>query len=431
MNNSNIINYMMDNIDFPGVNGITNLGNTCYMNSVLQCLSATDIFNHYIRAINFKDDLREGIKRLYIDKQKKKNKDISTLELPHNIIKSKFKDSITYRLYQLFTIMWNCKTSYSPKYFKSAVDSHCNTFKGFNQHDAQEFLNAIIDRIHEELKSNIIVDKYNFNGEFIKYIETKVKLFTKLNNDNLDNNDKLKVQTLLNNLINENINKEIYLNGIDKKINFLKKNHSIISDLFVGMYLGKIVCSTCNYISFLYEPFNMLTLEIADNQLNLYKSLEQCIDNFLKTEEVEYTCDKCKNKTTATKKLSIFNMPEKLIIHFKRFKFINGRTAKLNNLIKFPIENVYFNEFQDIHNNGDKIPFELYGVIHHYGGTNGGHYVATTKNSINFKWYEYNDSNVNIIKDINKVIDRSAYILFYQKKRLDKPFYNHENSDND
>ena len=58
-------------MEYPGLSGLNNLGNTCYMNSVLQCLSATDILNHHLRNIYFKDNLREGVKRLYIEKLKR------------------------------------------------------------------------------------------------------------------------------------------------------------------------------------------------------------------------------------------------------------------------------------------------------------------------------------------------------------------------
>jgi ubiquitin C-terminal hydrolase len=409
-------------MDFPGLSGIANLGNTCYMNSVLQCLSATDILNHYIRNIYFKDHLREGIKRLYIEKLKKKNK---IIELQHNIIKSKFKDSITYRLYQLIIIMWKCRSSLTPKYFKSSVDMHFKTFKGFNQHDAQEFLNSVLDRIHDELKTNIIVDKYNLNNEFTNYVQIKLQLFTVLqeNGDNMSDEQKQQINDELNYLIKENINKEVYLNGIEHKIKFLEKNkHSIISELFMGMYMSQVVCTNCKHISITYEPFNMLTLEICNSEMVMFNTLQECIDNFLKPEEVEYSCEKCKKKSKAQKKISIFNMPEKLIIHFKRFKFINGRSAKINSIIDFPFENVYFHEFQDICGQ-EKCPYELYGVVHHSGGTGGGHYIATTRNTLNFKWYEFNDSQVSLITNPKSIIDRTAYILFYQKKRINEPLY--------
>ena len=407
-------------MDFPGLSGIANLGNTCYMNSVLQCLSATDILNHYIRNIYFKDNLREGIKRLYIEKLKKKNK---IIEVSHNVIKSKFKDSITYRLYQLFTVLWKCRSSLTPKYFKNSVDSHCKMFKGFQQHDAQEFLTALLDRIHDELKTNIDIEKYNLNDEFTEYMQNKIQLFNVLQNNTINQIHKQQLQEQLNKLISDNINKEVFLNGIEQRIKFLQKNHSIISDLFMGMYLSKIICANCNFISITYDPFNMLTLELCDSDMSMFTNLQDCINHFLKPEEVEYTCERCKIKTQAQKTLNIFSMPEKLIIHFKRFKFINGRSAKINSLIDFPLDNVYFHEIQDIHKTNEKMPYEIYGVVHHSGGTGGGHYIATTKNSLNFKWYEFNDSNVTELSNPKSIVDRTAYILFYQKKRVNTPYF--------
>ena len=413
-------------MEYPGLSGLTNLGNTCYMNSVIQCLSATDILNHYIRNIHFKDNLREGIKRLYIDKLKRKNK---VIEVDHSILKSKFKDSVTYRFYQMIAVFWKCKSSFSPRGFKSAIDSHMKQFNGFKQHDAQEFLTALLDRIHDEIKTNIVVDKYNLTDEFQEYIIKKVSLFNQING-NISETDKQHFQMQLTQLLQENISKEIYLNGIEKIIKNIEKNHSIISDIFMGMYMSCVVCANCNFNSFTYEPFNMLTLEICDSNMNMFKNLHECISNFLKTESVEYTCERCKIKTLAQKTISIFSMPEKLIIHFKRFKFVNGRSAKINSIIDFPLDNIFFHEVQDIHKK-EKLPFELYGIVHHSGGTDGGHYIATTKNLLNHKWYEFNDSSVNEVTNPNTMIDRSAYILFYQKKRITESFDDGPKADSD
>lgn len=398
-------------MDFPGTSGITNIGNTCYMNSVLQCISATDILNYYIRSADFKANLAEGVKRLLVNKIKTSKK---IIKVDKAILRGKFKDSITYRLYQVFTIMWKCNSIVTPHTFKKSLDLHCSKFKGCNQHDAQEFLIYILDRIHDEIKTDINVIKFNFDDSLIDYVRNKIEIMEQLKEVETE-----ELKQKLEILVATNFDKEVYLNGIDKKTEFLKKNHSIVSELFLGMFMNEIQCSNCSFKSITYEPFNVLQLEICDSNMKLFDSLEQCINNFLKVEDVEYKCDRCSFTGNCKKKLTIFNIPEKLIIHFKRFKYISGRSVKLNNLVQFPKDNVYFHEISDVNKNGvNKLPYELYGVVHHMGGTDGGHYIATTRNPLNGVWYKFDDSNVTEINDDSFIISRSSYILFYQKKRI-------------
>ncbi|KAK7829933.1 hypothetical protein U0070_003388 [Myodes glareolus] len=51
-----------------------------------------------------------------------------------------------------------------------------------------------------------------------------------------------------------------------------------------------------------------------------------------------YYCSKCKTHCLATKKLDLWRLPPILIIHLKRFQFVNGRWIKSQKIVKFPRE---------------------------------------------------------------------------------------------
>lgn len=42
--------------------------------------------------------------------------------------------------------------------------------------------------------------------------------------------------------------------------------------------------------------------------------------------------------------------------------------------------------------------YELVAVVSHYGGVEGGHYVACCKNRLNGSWYEFDDSYVSKVE---------------------------------
>ena len=130
------------------------------------------------------------------------------------------------------------------------------------------------------------------------------------------------------------------------------------------------------------------------------------------TEDNKWFCAKCKIDQLAKKKIEIFTCPEILILHLKRFK----NTSKLENLVKFPIENldmgkyIIYNEY----NKSDNI-YDLFAVGNHFGGLHGGHYIAYCKNFLDEKWYEFNDGYVEEIAH-DKIVSSNAYVLFYKRK---------------
>jgi len=62
---------------------------------------------------------------------------------------------------------------------------------------------------------------------------------------------------------------------------------------------------------------------------------------------------------------------------------------------------------------GEKYTYELYGVINHFGGIQGGHYTSFIKNA-NKKWYHYNDTSVKEVS-VQEICSTKAYCLFYRR----------------
>jgi ubiquitin carboxyl-terminal hydrolase 6/32 len=70
-------------------------------------------------------------------------------------------------------------------------------------------------------------------------------------------------------------------------------------------------------------------------------NLDQCFEAFTKEEELgeeeSWYCSRCKKHQTATKKMNIWKLPPVLIIHLKRFQFVNNRWAKSAKVVRFPV----------------------------------------------------------------------------------------------
>ncbi|KAL0972727.1 hypothetical protein UPYG_G00193980 [Umbra pygmaea] len=71
-------------------------------------------------------------------------------------------------------------------------------------------------------------------------------------------------------------------------------------------------------------------------------SLDSCLKAFTSEEELGenemYYCSKCRTHRLATKKLDLWRLPPILIVHLKRFQFVNGRWIKSQKIVKFPRE---------------------------------------------------------------------------------------------
>lgn len=69
--------------------------------------------------------------------------------------------------------------------------------------------------------------------------------------------------------------------------------------------------------------------------------MDHCLRAFTTEEKLEesYHCGHCKGKQPATKKLQIWKLPPILIVHLKRFNFVNNKWVKSQKVVNFPFKN--------------------------------------------------------------------------------------------
>ena len=193
-----------------GLVGLNNLGNTCYMNTGIQCLSNCELLTKYILG-------------KYYEKHINKMNPIGS----HGEIIDKFAKLITH-------IWYGNKECLYPIQFKQAFGKIYQAFNDFRQQDSQEFISYLLDILHEDL--NKVNDK--------PYIQEK---------------------DLSNDLTDEEIFK------IKKDI-YMCRNQSFIADLIYGFYKSTVFCPNekCKNISKSFEPFSNISLSLV-NETELRK----------------------------------------------------------------------------------------------------------------------------------------------------------------
>jgi hypothetical protein len=166
-------------------------------------------------------------------------------------------------------------------------------------------------------------------------------------------------------------------------------------------------------------------MESDDGPDGKHLNLNDCFDEFSKAEQLgeddAWYCPQCKKHQQATKKLDIWKLPEVLVVHLKRFSHSRYRRDKLENVIDFPLNGLDLTSRVAHTNQGEECIYDLYAISNHFGGLGGGHYTAYAKNPISGKWFNFDDSSVSPVNDV-EVLSRAAYVLYYRRRNHALPF---------
>ncbi|XBW37290.1 hypothetical protein QEN19_002872 [Hanseniaspora menglaensis] len=173
------------------------------------------------------------------------------------------------------------------------------------------------------------------------------------------------------------------------------------------------------------NPGTYSNTQLQEKKLKMAKTektpitLEDCLNLFTRTETLSlqnsWYCPSCKNHKQADKQIQIWELPDILCVHLKRFKNQSSFSDKINELINFPLENFDLAPYVTKSDSGKEYIYDLIGVDNHYGGIGGGHYTAFAKNFNDDNWYYFNDSRVTK-ENVEDSVTEAAYLLFYKRR---------------
>ncbi len=255
-----------------GLAGLLNMGNTCYLNSVLQVLSNIPKFREYFISKEYYSQLISYVKKIHCDINNLNN---------HSEIAIFVPNTLSYQFERLFKAIWNHDNDqipiYRPLTFRKLIASKYKHFNNYSQQDAHECISAIFDIIEQEIGCGVEVNPEYTQEEFITF-NVLDKGYEELeavkDNYNAYANKRVNIRLLEDNYPGL-IKRYKQLQYLTSKYG---KTHSICDELFCIGQINCLECSNCQYKSYNYSDNTCLFLEIPENSFT-----EEDIKNAMKT----------------------------------------------------------------------------------------------------------------------------------------------------
>ncbi|CAI0388846.1 unnamed protein product [Linum tenue] len=374
-------------IDRPrGLRGLNNLGNTCFMNSVLQALLHTPPLRDYF--------LSDRHNRYYCQ-----------LKNANGMIKG-VKLCLACDVDAMFSAVFSGdRKPYSPAKFLYSWWQHASNLASYDQQDAHEFFISMLDGIHE----NVERDRGKRHG------------------------DCCIAHRVFSGILRSDV--------MCMACGFTSTTYDPCVDISLDLEPHQVTAHGKTSAKS-HPSSNSEANGFSSTQIPTTSTLIGCLDRFTRPERLgsdqKFFCQQCQVSQESLKQMSIRKLPLVSCFHIKRFEHSHTRkmSRKVDRYLQFPFSldmapylsssilrsrfgNRVFSfegdDGDDVAANEMSSEFELFAVVTHSGKLDAGHYVTYLR--LSNQWYKCDDAWITRVNE-NVVRAAQGYMMFYVQKML-------------
>lgn len=343
--------------------GLVNLGNTCYMNSVLQAL-------------------------------------VMTKQFSREILLSKIDEPLFFQIQKLLALLLHSdRPELTPRAL--LVAARPPDFVPGYQQDSSEFLGYLLEKLHEQ-ERKMYVDKKSWHSHADGQL-----MLNKAGGDGVDDTKS---------------SDEKRLHPAKPQLNESLLPPTLIQKTFDGKLFVTYQCGVCGSNSTNLDAFRSFELSFPEptNMQSNY-TVQKLLDFYCSSEKLigdnQYYCDNCKQLCDGERSIRIIKSPKNLILTLKHFQYDQQRHTRAKLMNKVLHDEIISLRVVPEMEPAAVVRYSLYAAVVHAGTSmDSGHYYTFAQDKPDC-WYKFNDNYVTkcSVDELHTLSSpNTPYILFYQ-----------------
>ncbi|KAM5195159.1 LOW QUALITY PROTEIN: ubiquitin carboxyl-terminal hydrolase 51 [Hipposideros larvatus] len=350
-----------------GLRGLINLGNTCFMNCIVQALTHIPLLKDYF------------------------------LSNKHKCIMTSPSLCLVCEMTSLFHAMYSgSRTPHIPYKLLHLIWIHAEHLAGYRQQDAHEFLIAVLDVLHRHSKDDSVEQEAS--------------------NPNCCN-------CIIDQIFTGGLQSDVTCQACHSVSTTIDPCWDISLDL-PGSYATFSSQSPETADSTVCRDDHTPGIPSLTDCLQWFTRPEHLGSS------AKIKCSTCQSYQESTKQLTMKKLPIVACFHLKRFEHSGKQRRKINTLISFPLEldmTPFLASTKESRMKDDQPPTEcapnenkysLVAVINHHGTLESGHYTSFIRQQKD-QWFSCDDAVITKAT-IEDLLYSEGYLLFYHKQDLEK-----------